>query len=466
MKSLKPQLTTLGVLLSGLTLSTSAHAEDKMFPYVAPRDCNVSVSLPNDSNKPEFSKNCHYALILPKSKGALQLSTFSPSANIMQCRAVLSHIDSINNMERVLNIESNKLIEMATKGSDDAAKDRQQARISALASSLTNMRSAYAGIEAANAQVILDGAQPESDMNEIRNLNHQLTELKGVVFARAPISEGYISFNEKNVSFEQSKADQAVLASTIPGFSQPGQKTSSVVMTGAVSGGITLSLSGACGLVTDLNYKIPSEAKVDAAKMAGLMVANYTYSVPVESGVEYLASLNVDNAIHAISTQIKTSGQFMLSELLKQNLQGSSSEICDVKVTRYELPPGDPLKTKDFEDALSGRVCEDLIKRLMARMQTKGFVDVIQKEAATAAPNQPGGNTSTIAYRRECYEDSFAGVRYASGCSDVAYTILTWHDGMSEKDLLLNDETHYSEIQRVAIGSILPRWRTMAFVPR
>jgi hypothetical protein len=476
MKNSKPQITTLKLALSlslGLSLgsiampsaamASSALSDDHMYPYIAPSNCDVSLTLPDNSNNPEFSKLCKYVLVPPRTKGLMRLSTFSPSANIMQCRGVMTHLDSINKLEAALLTVATRIADLAAKGTDDGSLAKEQAKQAVISSALAGLRSAYSGIEAARAQIEFDGAQPESQMNEIRNLNHQVTELKGMVFVRAPISEGYISFVETIVSPEQAKTDPAVLASTIPGFRNGNQTTGPVVMTGAVSGSVTLSLAGACGLIQNYNYKVPLDAKIDEQKVASYMNANYTYSIPIESGVEYKAQVNVDNAIKAISEQYKTSGRFTITDLLRENLQGSSKEICHVAVTRYELAPSDPLKTSNFEDQLSGKVCAEMIKRLVDRMVTKGFVDAASREAGTSAPTQAGGNTASTAYRRECYDNSFAGFSYDSGCADVPYTILTWNDGFSQKQLELTDGTKYEETQNVSIGTVLPRWRTMSF---
>ena len=464
MKDSKQKLTLTAAALGAVFFSAGAFADDRMYPYIAPSGCDVSVSLPNNSNTPEFSKYCKYALVLPQTTAPMRLSSFSPSANIMQCRGVLAHLESINKLEEASKTEADRIAELATQGGDTLLIAKEKAKKDIIRDALADLRSSYSGVEAGRAQIELDGGLPESQMDDIRNLNHQLTELKGIVFVRAPISEGYVSFNESNVSPDQMKQDPAVLSSTIPGFRAPGQATGIVVMTGALSGAITLSLDGACGLVRDVNYKIPLDAKIDENKVASLLTANYTYSVPVESGVEYHAKINVDNAIDAISHQIKTSGPFSISDLLKANLQGSSSEICSVKVIRYELPQNDASKTKSFDDELTGKVCGDMIKRVVDRMVTKGFIDSITRETATAAPAQAGGNVPSTAYRQVCYDDSFAGISYSSGCSNEAYTVLNWQDGMSAKTLQLDDDTHFSEVQDVSIGNVIQRWRTTTFV--
>jgi hypothetical protein len=231
-------------------------------------------------------------------------------------------------------------------------------------------------------------------------------------------------------------------------------------MNGGIEGSADLALSTACALIKDKNYD-PNTAQIDEARAAKQLIANFTYSVPVQTGVSFEAKLDVNNAIKAISAHEHTEGQFTANDILRSDIGGSSTQTCSVNILRYETPV--TTDVSGFERNFTGTICTTLLSRLTDRLVTKGFLTTIDREAGSAAAAKAGGNSAQTYYRRECFNKKFLGVTYDSGCNDVPYQVLSWHDGLSSKDVYVDDEAKYFESESADVQTVLYRWRTMNF---
>lgn len=465
--SMMPLLLATAQISPAWAQSLDGQALDNMYPYIAPKHCGTSIKAPEGGGDAVYSRNCKYAFVLPPTTGSARLRSFAPSMNIMMCSGYADNLRAIKMYRQIKennNIQILKLQKTAPNHPDIAPLIAQNAT---LEDGIKSMTTTYAKIEAATAQIVLDSGMSEAWMAKWREINSQMIDLTKTVFVRAPVAEGYVSFVDVARSESASQLDPQVLKSTIPGFHGPDGRVTpgTIYMQGAVSGQVVLSLAGACGVLLDTNFETPSKAKVDEKRLNAFLPATFTYAVPVLSGVRVEAHINVANAVSAISAQLNTKRQFSTRETVETDLRGSSSQICNVNVTQYELPVIDEAQKIGFENYLKGDICTTLIARLAARMVTKGFIEKVQAAAQGTAPAQDGGLVPEERSARVCVRERdvlglFPG---KEKCRNQAYIAHRWQDGISSRDLTLRDETEYSEALSIELNQPILRWRTSGF---
>lgn len=433
-----------------------------MVPYIAPQDCEAGVSVPVGGQAPLFSKDCNYVFVLPRTEGRVSVSAYAPSANLQKCGQVEMDHTAADQLRAIRQTVYDAISKAIAVNPADPRIQALRDNAKYFNDEIAKLQTSYALVEGGQASLLFDASVSEDEMNQWRNLNHQMIEAQHTVFVPAPIAEGFISFGLVKASKDDLDSDPIVLQTVMPGLNKTGD-TATISMNSGVSGAVKLSMTGACEMAkitkTDENG-LPLKrdySQLDVNQVAALLPANVTYSVDVQTGVGYSVQVMWQNFINAFQEQSKQSGQFSLNDLLKTDLEGTTKEVCHVDVDRY--PGATTLTEQGFDKQFTADICKSMIARLMGRLETEGFINTVKRESGDSPATVAGGNVPETHNSESCL--SFGPF---SHCKNSSYTILHWIDGVTDKTTILHDGTENYEQETGSYSDFMKRWTTMGFV--
>lgn len=459
---------------SVVLIGVSAHAAESLppepgvvYPYIAPQasGCGVVVE-PENSGGYFLSKDCKTVLVRPPQEGTVEVRSLAVTAFKSDCRAFRDHNDALGKLEERYNkdveIFNNSALDVG-----DPKRERLEKNLKDLLEHISRSRNVYANARAASAQFVFNSGFNQKYLESwiLKNL-HVFSN--GIKFIPAPIAESFITF--QGVERGGMNSDAVVIASNIPGFKPKTNTTDpTVIATEVTSGQVILGLRGVCAAAKDLDQ--PGDAlRVDRSGMTSHLVANRTYTVPVQTSVGYTAKLHVKNALKLISESQLTRRQFSLEDVVKIIGSGSSSDAFEFQATGFEPPPGvvSDSDKASFFNTIRSAVKADLASRLTARLIGAGVIQV-QRIQADPEPVE-GGMTTETRSRPKCVPRYLGEslpfgpiVKIGENCFEEQYSIPVWNDGKAERAVSQADGTEYVIQDTVNVNGIIYRSHTQIY---
>jgi len=457
-----------------IAIGVSAHAAESrppepgvVYPYIAPQASGCSVIVePENSGGYFLSKDCKTVLVRPPREGVVEVRSLAVTAFKSDCRAFRSHSDALSKLEERYNKDV-ELFNNSALDAGDPKRERLREKLEELLEHINRSRSVYANARAASAQLVFNSGFNQNYLESwiLKNL-HVFNS--GIKFVPAPIAESFITF--QSIERGGMNSDAVIVASNIPGFKPKTNTTDpTVVAAEVISGQVILGLRGVCAAAKDFDQ--PGDSlRVDRSDMTAHLVANRTYTVPVQTSVGYTAKLHVKNALKLISESQLTRRQFSLEDIVKVIGSGSSSDAFEFQTTGFESPPGvvsDNDKVSFFSTIRSA-VKADLTSRLTALLIGAGVIQV-QRIQVDPEPVE-GGMTTETRSRPKCVP-RYLGERLPFGpvvkigedCFEEQYSIPVWNDGKAERVVSQEDGTEYVIQDTVDVNGIIYRSHTQIY---
>ena len=440
--------------------SSMANATDSFltgqFPVIAPQSCGYSLMHPENAAGAYHSADCKTVFILPPRTGTIRVASFSASENIRACAAVESNIASTNALSKKIQAITDEL------DNTDPTSPRFQvltAAIATLEPMRASLSSVYAAVEGATTQMVIDNGMTEEFRNQyiVDNVN---ALQQGADITYVPISESYLSFTTKSPESQADAQRPAVLSISIPGIppSNNAKAPGQILMNGAVSAQVVLSLEGACPAFRGQDTLKSTSLVANLETMNSFVAANFTYSVPVKTSFGYKASLDIDTMAKELYKYSATHTQFSVDDYVRSVQEGSVKTPFTFEWDQYEVPAGE--KAQELAQDFIKQVYDRLADRLAERMKALGYLSLTEP-TQDAVP--PSGTVDVPTPQRICHRKKVLFVDVGESCENVIVNAKVSMPGTVEQFVQKINETHFDATESAVKNAVVQRVYTSTF---
>lgn len=436
-------------LIAALSSSVPVLAQSTQYPFIAPK-CFHTLRIPENLAGVYFSEDCRTAFVMPNKYGKLTVESVSDLPNLDLCKGVAQANQTNNQIQAQIMGIVKKMNDMPI---ESPARDKAVKDIADLTSLQRKLLETYDGIIGGYAQVTFANNNFEDRKNEFLIMNQDLLINSRINLLQMPVSESYLSFRAAPLAGDARM--KAVLGHSIPGVGAPNEDGQSemknVYMNGSLSGQLALSLYGLCGKRNKPDWK-PSD-------LAGDLVANLTYTVPVMSMASYEAKIKLDFAVHNFLKNIQNKSKFSVRELTEMFDKGSGGTVFEFNLINMELPSVYTKEAQaDFFKTLRTEVFTRLTARLLEQLKAAGYLEM-EPPNINQAPEP--GYIDEVHSSRSC-SSSWGGL--FSDCSSRTYIVKIPVNSRAETIINKVSSMNFSDVERTEIRQVIPRIYTSAFV--